>query len=69
MATATEMLMALLERGANPKVTDEQGNTLMHTTDSPELIDALLSRDLDPNAANKVRTKQRSLAIALFLRC
>ena len=58
MAKSTELFMALLEHGANLNVTDEQGNTLMHTADSPELIDALLSRDLDPNAVNKVRPNE-----------
>ena len=46
----------LLKGGANadPNETDKEGNTLLHTTDSPELMAALLTRGGDPNVTNKV---------------
>ena len=53
-AESLELSMALLERGANPNATNKKGNTLMHTTKWPELMTALLSRNLDPNAAGCV---------------
>ena len=46
--------MALLEGGANPAAADKEGNTLLHTTDSPELMAALLTRGGDPNVTNQV---------------
>ena len=47
----------LLKGGANadPNETDKEGDTLLHTTDSPELMAALLTRGGDPNVMNKVR--------------
>ena len=46
----------LLNGGANadPNETDKEGNTLLHTTDSPELMAALLTRGGDPNVTNQV---------------
>ena len=46
----------LLKGGANadPNETDEEGNTLLHTTDSPELMAALLAHGGDPNVTNQV---------------
>ena len=55
MVKSPELLTMLLEHGANLNVTDSKGNTLMHTAESPELMAVLLSRNLDPNATNKVR--------------
>ena len=46
--------MALLQGGANPSAADKKGNTLMHTTDSSELMAALLERGGDPNTTNAV---------------
>ena len=46
--------MALLEGGANPAAADKEGNTLLHMTDSPELMAALLTRGGDPNVTNQV---------------
>ena len=46
----------LLKGGANadPNETDKEGNTLLHTTDSPELMAALLTRGGDPSVTNQV---------------
>ena len=50
------MKAGLLKGGANadPNETDKEGNTLLHTTDSPELMAALLTRGGDPNVTNQV---------------
>ena len=47
--------MALLAGGANPDaVMDEQGNTLLHLSDSTDMIAALFQAKANPNATNKV---------------
>ena len=50
------MKAVLLNGGANadPNETDKEGNTLLHTTDSPELMAALLTHGGDPNVTNQV---------------
>ena len=49
-----KLLMVVLKRGANPDMADKEGNTLMHTAESPELMAALLTRGGDPNLTNQV---------------
>mgnify|MGYP001982502313 CR=1 FL=1 len=46
--------MALLDGGANPNLTDTEGNTSLHVCESPELMAALLTRGGDPNVTNQV---------------
>ena len=45
----------LLKGGADPNVAEpEDGNTLLHTTESPEVMAALFEAKADPNLKNKV---------------
>ena len=59
--------MMLLEGGANPGVADNKGNTLMHTTESPELMAALLERGGDPNVTNQVDEPPSPLFVSVRL--
>ena len=56
----------LLEGKADPDVADKDGNTPLHSAKSSELMTALLTAGLDPNATNKVQTSLffRSRAIS-----
>ena len=59
----------LLKGGANadPNETDKEGNTLLHTTDSPELMAALLTRGGDPNVTNQVDQPPSRLFVSVRL--
>ena len=48
--------MALIAGGTNPDVVvDKQGNTLLHLSDSTDMIAALFQAKADPNVTNKVK--------------
>ena len=55
MASSPELQIALLEGKADPTVVDSDGNTLLHTAKTSELMTRLLTAGLDPNATNKVK--------------
>ena len=59
--------MALLAGGANPDVVmDEQGNTLLHLSDSTDMIAALFQAKADPNATNKVTRRAIPVTFSLI---
>ena len=45
-----EAMIALLEAGADPNLTDEQGNVPLHQAASAEAVTALINTGADPNA-------------------
>jgi ankyrin repeat protein len=47
----------LLERGANPRLADTSGQTALHVSTSPRIVETLLRYGADPNAMdNELRT-------------
>ena len=58
--------MALIAGGTNPDVViDEQGNTLLHLSDSTDMIAALFRAKANPNVTNKVT--QRAFPVTFSL--
>ncbi|MDE1153971.1 MAG: ankyrin repeat domain-containing protein [Micavibrio sp.] len=46
-------LRLLIDKGADPKVPDEQGNTLLHFANDPDIISFLIANGINANAVNK----------------
>ena len=59
--------MALIAGGTNPDVVvDEQGNTLLHLSDSTDMIAALFRAKANPNVTNKVTRRAFPVAFSLI---